>query len=268
MPTNRKKIVYKITDGMDESEIICTTHQMDNFYTQFVKGQIKESGVMNYIQHLVTALIPKKNAIVLDVCCGRSMILPLLKHHNNKIKKYIGLDISEENLKEARAYTGCDFKFECEWIQANAVNLSKLFKNKKVDFIIYTSSLEHMHPDDGIKSLKECFNVLKNNGLMLLSTPNTYNGGYNTRHRAHIYEWNYEELKKYLKQIGFKIKSEFGILSDQGKDFKKELLQKYGQGAWKYYRDIKKYIPSIFLTSFTTVPFPKISKEILFLLTK
>jgi len=269
MPTKRRKVVYKIIGNMDKSKILCTTHQMDNFYIQFAKGQIKESGVMNYIQHLVAALMPKKNAIILDVCCGRSMILPLLKYHGNRIKKYIGLDISGENLKEAQTYIDCDF--ECEWIQANVVNLSKSsqsFKNKRVDFIIYTSSLEHMHPEDGIKSLRECFKVLRKNGLMLLSTPNNYNGGYNTRYKAHIYEGNYEELKRYLKQIGFKIQDGFGVMADSEKDFKGEFLKKYGRRGWKYYQDIKKYIPSIFLTSFIAVPFPKISKEILFLLRK
>lgn len=266
MVAKSKKIVYKVTDNMDKSDILCTTHQMDDFYVQFNGGQIKESGVMNYIQHLAAALMPGKDSTILDVCCGRSMILPLLQHHSNKIKKYIGLDISKKNLKEARVYANCNF--ECEWIQANAIRLSNFFKNKKMDFIIYTSALEHMHPNDGIRSLKECFKILKKDGLLFLSTPNTDSGGYNTRYRAHIYEWNYDELRKCLKQIGFKIKNEFGILADDEKKLKKQMFKKYGHEAWKYYQDIKKYIPSIFLTSFMAVPFPKISKEILFLLTK
>ena len=103
---------------------------------------------------------------------------------------------------------------------------------------------------------------------MVISTPNTYNGGYNTRYRAHVYEWNYEELKKSLDQIGFKIQHAFGIAADPERDFERELQEKYGQGALEYYQDIKHYMSPLFLASFMAVPLPKISKEIFFLLSK
>jgi len=259
-----KKIIYKIGEYDDKSKVFCTTHQMDNFYKQFAKGQIRESGVMNYIQHFKAASMPKKDAIVLDVCCGRSMILPLLNNHGNNIKKYIGLDISQNNLQEAKINKSQ--KFKCQWINGNATDLSNIIK-EKIDFIIYTSAIEHMHPEDGIESIEECYKILKKGGLMFFSTPNNKKG-YKTLYKAHIYEWGFQKIKNILKKTGFKIIEQFGLLAGNKNLLKKEIKRKYGQRAVKYVKDIEKYMPEIFFESFISIPFPEISKEILFILKK
>mgnify|MGYP002228615236 FL=1 len=38
---------------------------------------------------------------VLDVCCGRSLMLPLLRYYAKDIASYTGVDISKANIKEA-----------------------------------------------------------------------------------------------------------------------------------------------------------------------
>ena len=89
-----KDIVYRVEDGMDREKILCTTYQMRNFYMQFRDGFFTNLDVMNYIQHLAAAHMAKKGMNVLDVCCGRSLMLPLLR--------YTGVDISKANIKEAK----------------------------------------------------------------------------------------------------------------------------------------------------------------------
>lgn len=260
---NGKIIIYKVGPEDNKADIFCTTHQMDDLYKQFGDANIRESGVMNYIQHFNAALMPQEGDVVLDVCCGRSMMLPMLCNHGKQIKEYIGLDISPENIEEARLNEVS--KFKCRWIEGNANNISA-YIDGQVDFIIYTSAIEHMHPEDAIKSLEECYKVLKEDGIMILSTPNNEKG-YDTLYRAHIYEWGFEQMRETLKDKGFEIAGEFGILGDleTAEDVIKE---KYGQGAVEYCHAIRQYMPDMFSSSFFFIPFPEASKEILFILKK
>lgn len=256
----RNIIKKKVSPSDNKQEIFCTTCQMDDFFDQFARGKLKDSGVMNYIQHFFCTQLIEDGDLVLDVCCGRGMLLPLLAGSGKKVE-YTGIDISRRNLNEAKKYQG---KIKAKWIKGNVLQLNKYF-DKKADVIVYTSSIEHMHPDDGIKSLEQCKKALKSDGLLILSTPNTYHGGYKTRYRAHIYEWNYDEIKKTAEDMGFVIMGEYGLLGDD-KLFRKKIADRYGKGILKYLSDVKKYLPSVFFNSFFAVPFAKEADEILFVL--
>ena len=35
---NEKKVVFRVEDGMNREDILCTTYQMRNFYMQFKDG--------------------------------------------------------------------------------------------------------------------------------------------------------------------------------------------------------------------------------------
>ena len=102
-----KEIVYRVEDGMDREKILCTTYQMRNFYMQFRDGFFTNLDVMNYIQHLAAAHMAKKGMNVLDVCCGRSLMLPLLRYYAKDIASYTGVDISKANIKEAMRRRNC-----------------------------------------------------------------------------------------------------------------------------------------------------------------
>lgn len=107
-----KEIVYRVEDGMDREKILCTTYQMRNFYMQFRDGFFTNLDVMNYIQHLAAAHMAKKGMNVLDVCCGRSLMLPLLRYYAKDIASYTGVDISKANIKEAmRGATAKSWRF-------------------------------------------------------------------------------------------------------------------------------------------------------------
>jgi predicted SAM-dependent methyltransferase len=58
------------------------------------------------------------------------------------------------------------------------------FKNNTVDYIYHSHLLEHLHYDEGIKFLKECYRILKPGGLMRIVLPDLEG-----------------EAKKYIKQI-------------------------------------------------------------------
>lgn len=275
-----KKIVYKIEEGMDPQDVLCTTYQMRNFYMQMRDGFFSNLDIMNYIQHHKAALMAKKNYNVLDVCCGRSLMLPLLRYYAKEINSYTGVDISEANIREAKkgasnkTLTEADFEsyypFSVSWINANVAEMTKHlpYEHMLYDFIIYTSAIEHMHWDVGFQSLKECYKVMSQDGRMFLSCPNTPGNGYNTQYAAHVYEWGYEELKAALEAIGFEIEHEVGLVMGAREMDAFYESEQVSHDITNFYRNLKKYLPTQWLTVISAIPFPKQSKEILFVVKK
>ena len=140
-----KEIVYRVEDGMDREKILCTTYQMRNFYMQFRDGFFTNLDVMNYIQHLAAAHMAKKGMNVLDVCCGRSLMLPLLRYYAKDIASYTGVDISKANIKEAmRGATAKNlepkdlasyYPFRVGWKLGNVAEMSKVIPAGFADFV-------------------------------------------------------------------------------------------------------------------------------------
>lgn len=271
-----KQIVHRIEDGMNPQDVLCTTYQMRNFYMQFRDGFFTNLDVMNYIQHFAAARMTKKGMNVVDVCCGRSLMLPLLRYYSKDINSYTGIDISAANIREAmRGATAKNLKpeqlasyypFKVGWKRGNVAQMSSVIPADFADFVIYTSALEHMHKDTGYQSLVECHKIMNDKATMFLSCPNTPGNGYNTQYRAHVYEWGYDELKQALHQIGFTIIQEVGLV--MGAREMDEFYATQPAQIQAFYERMKAYIPKAWLTAIMSVPFPKASKEILFVVKK
>lgn len=268
-----KKIVHKIEEGMNPQDVLCTTYQMRNFYSQFRDGFFTQLDVMNYIQHHSAALLCKKGMNVVDVCCGRSLMLPLLRYYAKDINSYTGVDISETNIREAKRGAAGKIKeedlesyypFKVNWILSNVAEMTKHIDKNFADVVIYTSALEHMHKDVGTQSLKECYEIMNPNSIMFLSCPNTSGNGYNTQYAAHVYEWGYQELKDMLTELNFEIVNEIGLVMKVKKMkefFASDLVSKEMK---EFYNKMASYVPSAWLSSIVSIPYPEISDEILF----
>jgi len=274
----QKQIVHRVEDGMNRSKILCTTYQMRNFYTQFHDGFFTNLDVMNYIQHYAAAQMAKKGMRIVDVCCGRSLMLPLLRYYAKDIASYTGVDISRANIKEAmRGATEKNltpknlamyYPFRVSWKLCNVAEMSKVLPAESADFVIYTSALEHMHPEDGRQSLVECRKIMTDKAVMFLSCPNTPGNGYNTRYRAHVYEWGYDELKTTLHKLGFEIVQEVGLVMGAKEMDEFYESESQPQAIRDFYARMKAYIPKTWLTAIMGVPYPQASKEILFVVRK
>lgn len=271
-----KKIVFKVEPGMDIQDILCTTYQMRNFYNQFKEGFFSNLDIMNYIQHYVAAKMAKNGWNIVDVCCGRSLMLPLLRYHAKNIASYIGVDISAANIREAmhgasKKLTAEELKtyypFKVGWKQCNVAEMTKVIPVESTDFVIYTSAVEHMYKDVGLQSLKECYKIMKKGAVMFLSCPNTPGNGYNTQYAAHVYEWGYDELKETLRELNFTIENEVGLV--MGVKEMKDFYSKMPDNSLKqFYNALSKYMPSDWMSAIMSIPFPKASKEILFIVRK
>lgn len=269
-------IVHKIDEQTNPRDVYCTTYQMRNFYAQFADGFFSSLDVMNYIQHHAAVKRMKKNWRVLDVCCGRGLLLPLLRYYAPEIKEYVGIDISQTNINEQLRKSGVKkienikeyYPFLINHVVDSVEEMDKHFPLKHFDFIVYTSAIEHMQKEVGFKSLQHCFSLLKPGSQMFLSCPNTMNkkDPYDTQYAAHVYEWDIFELKEAVQQIGFEISEQYGLVG-KVRDFEQYIDRQETNIKTQYYH-LKKYLPSNWLMSFFPILYPEASAEVLLILTK
>lgn len=265
-----KRIVYKVEDGMDRQDILCTTYQMRNFYRQFGDGFFSALDVMNYIQHHQIAKWCKAGHHVLDVCCGRGLMLPLLRYQVKGLGSYTGVDIEPKNavflhkrVTDGKPAKHADYyPFPVSFVHANVAEMSAHL-DRHFDLLIYTSAIEHMHHDMGLKSLHECRAVAKPGAILVLTCPNTPEDqdGYDTQYKAHVYEWKRSELIAGLRAAGFQIITEYGLHVD------KRALKKEAErlGLLKLVERLEQFVPSEWLLPVLAPMFPKISREIGFI---
>lgn len=185
--------------------------------------------------------------------------------------------IADNKVAEASSWNDDILRTEMDALKALDVDLTDtgfseveldglLREVEDADFVIYTSAIEHMHPNDGAKSLEECYKVMKPGAKMFLSCPNTPGNGYQTQYRAHVYEWGYDELKAKLAEIGFSIVQEVGLVTSVRE--MDEFYSKQPPALKDFYERMKSYVPSAFLTAFMAIPFPREAKELLFIVQK
>lgn len=264
-----KKVVYRVEDGMNRQDILATTYQMRNFYRQLGDGFFSALDVMNYIQHQQVVKWCGKGHQVLDVCCGRGLLLPLLRYLRKEIGGYTGVDIEPNNAiwRSKRVTDGKPiekdyYPFPTHFVESNVAEMSAKLLPRKFDVIVYTSAIEHMHKDMGMASLYECRKVSKPGTLFYLTCPNTPEDkdGYDTQYRAHVYEWKRSELLEGLRQSGFEVVTEYGLLIDS------QTLHKEGErlGLGPLVERLKKVIPNEWLLPVLAPMFPRQSKEIAF----
>jgi 2-polyprenyl-3-methyl-5-hydroxy-6-metoxy-1,4-benzoquinol methylase len=277
-----KKIVHKIEDDQNPSEVHCTTYQMRNFYSQMADGFFSSLDIMNYIQHHKVVTMMKKGDRVLDVCCGRGLLLPLIRYYAKDIREYVGVDISEKNIAEQKRRSGAKliddmdsyYPFDIEHIIAPAEKMDGILNHDSFDVIIYTSAIEHMQKEAGYKSLECCYKLMKNNGVLFLSCPNTINkkNPYDTQYAAHLYEWDLDELSGALEKIGFYINDVFGLVG-KVRDFKKfiESTQDHNEEGLQYidiYNRFKEYLPTPWLMAIFPILFPEAAAEVAIIASK
>lgn len=255
---------------MNRQDILDTTYQMRNFYRQFGDGFFSVLDVMNYIQHQFIARLCKKGNHILDVCCGRGLLLPLLRYERKDIGSYTGVDIEQSNAiwQKQRTTDGKSinpkeyYPFPVYFVHSNVADMASKI-DRKFDMIVYTSAIEHMQKEAGQASLTECRKLSKPGTVLILTCPNTPENqdGYDCQYAAHVYEWKRSELMAGVKFAGFEIITEWGILID------KKTLHDEGErlGLLPLIDRLEKFIPSEWLLPVFAPMFPKQSKEIAFL---
>lgn len=242
-----RQVVHRVEDDMDRQTIEATTYQMRNPFKQLRDGYFTALDVFNYMHHHWIAKQARPGDLVLDVCCGRGIMLPLLRYHAAEIAGYVGVDLEPANaewltrrvtdgrpleeLKNPKAdgkpYTReTYYPFPTHFVESNAAAMAQPVADltsaygdgfdppiRGFDLIIYTQSIEHMHPNAGHASLEQCTRLAADGCRLILSGPNTPpdQDGYDTRYRAHVYEWKRQELLDALQATGWTVEREWGL---------------------------------------------------------
>lgn len=139
---------------------------------------------------------------VLDVSCADGYGTKIL---SQRVASVDGIDRNEEYLRVARTkYNSNNINYKC-------IDVDKKTINDTYDGIVCFETLEHLkYPK---KFLHNLYDILDNNGVMLLSVPNSdyeiIENGKN-KDSFHLHIFKYDDIIKMLYEIGFKIDKVLG----------------------------------------------------------
>lgn len=137
-----------------------------------------------------------RGAVVLDVACGTGYGAPILRESG--ARRVVSADLSHDALRFGLG------RYDLGAVQANAVGLP--FRSRVFDAVVSLETVEHV--SDAIGFLEEVRRVLRDGGLLLLSTPNrSLSTGGNP---YHVQEFTLNELRRLLKAAGFELSSVWG----------------------------------------------------------
>ena len=151
---------------------------------------------------------------ILDVGCADGKMLELLLEEV-KVHNYKGVDFDQKLINLANE----DIKKHLE--VGNALNLR--FKDNNFDVLISTAVIEHLENPE--KFLKESYRVLKEGGIIILTTPSPLFEKLGTlvghlKDETHFETYNLKELKSLLRKEGFRIfESKRFMISPMGMPF-------------------------------------------------
>lgn len=175
-----------------------------------------------------------KGKTVLDAACGEGYGTYLLSEYTAQI---YGVDIDEETVKEARKkYIGSNI----EYLNASIEKLP--FEDHSFDIVVSFETIEHVDEDIQKRFLSEIKRILKNDGLLIMSTPNKaiYSDEFNFNNEFHIKEFYYDEfvdfIQKKFKNIEvYKQYKEIGYFLTSNKEESIYKLGGYSPQYAKYY---------------------------------
>ena len=95
-----KNVVHRIEEGMDRRDVYATTYQMRNFYVQL------RDAMPDQLERVQLHPAPTESPSgasqahgCSNVCCGRGLMLPLLRYHAKHIDCYVGVDLHRQNVR-------------------------------------------------------------------------------------------------------------------------------------------------------------------------
>jgi SAM-dependent methyltransferase len=246
-----------------------SVHQMDDFYAALGRGEVRPTGIMNYLQRLFIAERIRPGEKMVDVCCGRGLQLPVLYRYRPDLGEYAGLDISPDNLTEARRRldaldAGSPARFPVVFYE---IDVSQPWPQlERFDVAVYTSALEHLPREAGIASLRHTAAALASAGRLYLSTPNTPGPPpRKLQHRVHVYEWSHEELTAVLDEVGLKIEQTVGILSPPTPQATEDaVVRRFGAEAAVLYRRMREHAPAALLGPVVSTALGEDAAEVLY----
>ncbi|MDP2602336.1 MAG: class I SAM-dependent methyltransferase [Deltaproteobacteria bacterium] len=150
---------------------------------------------------LYEAIIGRGHESILEIGCGPGDLTYALVDHAEKV---VAIDISATAIELARMRKGLwplseAQQQKAEFCQMSAVQLD--FPDAAFDWVVSTSVVEHLHPDDVSSHMSEVRRVLKVGGKYLMWCPNGL--GHHADREGHLSMMSYGEWMEKLTDAGF-----------------------------------------------------------------
>ena len=162
---------------------------------RFVPGIDDEQLEMEHYQRYYSALSFVEDKVVLDAACGEGYGTSILATRAAKVS---GLDVSAEAVARAREAYGD--KENIEFVVGSVAQIP--FPDHSVDVVVSFETIEHISEQLQYDFLDEIKRVLKQDGVLIMSTPNKaiYSDRYNYHNEFHVKEFYKEEFIKFLSR--------------------------------------------------------------------
>lgn len=185
------------------------------YFDALLKGPaIQRFWHQNKFMAIANKIVPGNK--VLDFGCGPGSFLYILGRNTHDIRA-IGVDIAEEQINFAKSHvlssnTSNDISFMC----LKESNNKLPFDDNSFDVVTSIEVIEHIHPFLAQQSLLEMQRVLRDNGRLLLTTPN-YRSHWPViewvvnkissvkYHDQHINKFTPNSLIKFIESSGFEV---------------------------------------------------------------
>lgn len=160
----------------------------ERFVPHLSELQIRIEHLQRY--YAITELVKGKR--VLDAACGEGYGASIISETAARV---IGIDISSEAIDHARStYINENLSYQVASIE----NLP--FENHSIDIVVSFETIEHVNEELQKSFLEEIKRVLKEDGLLIISTPNKhmYSDIRNYQNPFHVKEFYKEEYRDFL----------------------------------------------------------------------
>lgn len=135
-----------------------------------------------------------KNKFIADMGCGYGTIT----NHLCKDSRVIGIDINDKALEIARPRHK-HLSFVKGYI------FEPIFKDKLFDMIVCVEVLEHIDLEELNLTLKEWKRIIKDDGLIYITTPERGNDISTYPNGSHYIEYKHDEFINIVQKHGFKL---------------------------------------------------------------
>ena len=243
MPSERTKLDNNVNGSKNtRMDIVKSMSLMD-----FRKDELMHIG--RYLNAGKTAIDLssdlKRPLKLLDIGCGEAYTMRTLYKSfvcvkSDVVKSYLGIDIDKPMLKRtADSYHKVLEAVNGKLVTADLTQDPKLrLKSGSVDLVYWFEMIEHIKPEFVRPILEEVRRVLSDDGVVILSTPNS-NGSNKAIPKDHVYEWSYEDLSELIVSVGFDIEYAVGTCVNPSKipkdlcdnDLIKSVFNAFGRGS-------------------------------------
>ncbi|MEK3838557.1 class I SAM-dependent methyltransferase [Paenibacillus sp. FSL R7-0128] len=191
----------------------------ERFVLGKAEGEIETEHLHRY--NAIMEMASGKN--ILDIACGEGFGTAILAR---KAAHVWGVDISDEAINYAKERYN---RYNLNYKQGSVENLD--FEDDFFDMIVSFETIEHVDEVIQDKFLKETNRVLKNNGILVMSTPDKYlySDVPNHRNPYHVKEFYFSEYKDFLekqfKYVDFYNQnySVYGLIANRNDDSKENI---------------------------------------------